>query len=57
LVEKREEEVFVRDFLLVQLRGQILGSLERFLHFLRELVDAHETTYKTTTGPQFGKCA
>jgi len=27
--------------------------LERFLHFLRELVDAHVTTYKTTTRPQF----
>src|SRR6476661_4877240 len=34
LGEEREEEMFVRDFLLVQRCRRILRSLEGFLHFL-----------------------
>ena len=41
LVEQREEEMLVRDLLLIELRGDILRGLDRLLHFLRELVDAH----------------
>lgn len=41
LGEEREEEMFVRDFLLIQRCRCILRSLEGFLHFLGELVDAH----------------
>jgi hypothetical protein len=33
--------VFVRDFLMIVLRCQILRSLERFLHLLRKTINAH----------------
>ena len=41
LGEQREEKMLVRDLLLIELRRDILRGLERLLHFLRELVDAH----------------
>jgi hypothetical protein len=33
--------MFVGDFLMIELRRDILRRLERFLHFLREPVDPH----------------
>ena len=32
---------FVGDFLMIELRSDILRSLERLLHLLGELIDAH----------------
>src|SRR2546429_6281566 len=33
--------MFVRNFLMVRLRSEVLRRLERFLHLLGELVDPH----------------
>jgi hypothetical protein len=33
--------MFVRDFLLIELRRHILRRLQRLLHFLREFIDSH----------------
>jgi hypothetical protein len=41
LVQKRGEKMFVGNFLIIGLRSQILRRLQRLLHFLGELVDAH----------------
>jgi len=49
LIEQREEEMFVRDLLLPSLRRDVLRSLDRFLHFLGELVDAHSAAYEART--------
>ena len=41
LIEKRQKEMLIRDFLLVGLRSEVLRPLERFLHLLGEFVDPH----------------
>ena len=41
LVEKRGKKMFVGNFLIIGLRSKILRRLQGFLHFLRELIDAH----------------
>jgi hypothetical protein len=41
LVEQRQEEMLVGDFLMVRLRSEVLRRLQGFLHFLSELVDPH----------------
>ena len=41
LVQKSRKKMFVRDFGIVQLRGEILRRLQGFLHFLRVSIDAH----------------
>jgi hypothetical protein len=41
LIEQRREKMLIRNFLVIGLRSEILRSLERLLHFLRELIDAH----------------
>jgi hypothetical protein len=41
LIQKSRKKMFVRDFGIVQLRGEILRRLQRLLHFLRVSVDAH----------------
>jgi hypothetical protein len=33
--------MFIRNFLMIKLRGNILRRLERLLHFLGKPVDAH----------------
>jgi hypothetical protein len=33
--------MLIRNFLVIGLRSEILRRLERLLHFLRELIDAH----------------
>jgi hypothetical protein len=43
LVEERRQKMLVRDFLMIKLRSDVLRGLERFLHFLGELVDAHNS--------------
>src|SRR2546423_11654611 len=44
LIEQREEKMFVRDLLLIEFRGDVLRSLERLLHFLREFIYSHTAT-------------
>jgi hypothetical protein len=41
LIEQRRQEMLVADFLMIELRSDILRRLERFLHLLGELVDPH----------------
>ena len=41
LIEKHGKKMLVSDFLVIGLRSEILRRLQRFLHLLRELVDAH----------------
>src|SRR6266403_6383562 len=41
LVEESGQEMLVRDFLMIELRSDILGGLERLLHSLGEPVNAH----------------
>jgi hypothetical protein len=41
LIEKRGKKMLIRDFLVIGLRSKVLRRLQCFLHFLRELVDAH----------------
>jgi len=41
LIEQRQQEMFVGDFLMVRLRSEVLRRLERFLHLLGELIDPH----------------
>src|SRR6266699_3333369 len=41
LLQKSGKKMLVGDFLIISLESQILRGLKRFLHLLRELVDAH----------------
>ena len=41
LVEQREQEMLVRDFLLIELRSDILRRLQRFLHLLGKFIRSH----------------
>jgi len=41
LIEKRGKKVLIRNLLMIELRSDILRRLQRLLHLLRELVDAH----------------
>ena len=41
LVQKSGKKMLVGDFLMISLRSQVLCRLQRLLHLLRELVDAH----------------
>ena len=43
LIEKRGKKMLIRNFLMIQLRSEILRRLQRLLHFLRELVDPHSS--------------
>src|SRR4029077_10545599 len=44
LVEESRQKMLVTDFLMIKLRSDVLRGLERFLHFLGELVDAHPSS-------------
>ena len=44
LVEEREQEMLVRDFLLIELRRDILRRLQRFLHLLRKFIRSHTSS-------------
>jgi hypothetical protein len=41
LIEKHGKKMLISDLLVIGLRSKILCRLQRFLHFLRELVDPH----------------
>src|SRR6266567_5529755 len=41
LIEQGRKKMLIRDFLVIGLRSEILRCLERLLHLLRELIDAH----------------
>ena len=41
LIEKRRKKMFIRNLLMIELRSDILRSLQRLLHLLCEPVDAH----------------
>src|SRR6202011_3211648 len=41
LIEKSRQKMFVGNFLMIELRSDILRRLQRLLHLLGELVDAH----------------
>ena len=41
LIEEREKEMFIRDFLLIQLRRCVLRGLKGLLHFLGKFFDPH----------------
>jgi len=41
LIEESQQEMLVRDFLLIELRGKILCRLQGFLHFLGKLIRSH----------------
>jgi hypothetical protein len=41
LVKEREQEMFIRQFLMVRVRRQVLRGLQRLLHLLREFLDPH----------------
>jgi len=41
LIQKSRKKMLVRDFGIVQLRGEILRCLQPLLHFLGVSVDAH----------------
>ena len=41
LVEKREQEMLVRNLLLIELRRDILRCLQRLLHLLSKLIRSH----------------
>src|SRR6266700_1523831 len=41
LIEQGRKKMLIRNFLVIGLRSEILRRLERLLHFLRELIDAH----------------
>ena len=41
LIEQSGQKMFVRDFLMIELRSDILRGLQRFLHLLRKFIDAH----------------
>ena len=56
LVEEGEKEMLIRDLLLARFRGDILRSLHRLLHFLRELIDTHVLTYESLSRSQSGAC-
>ena len=43
LIEQRQKEMFVGNFLMVRLRSEVLRCLERLLHLLGELVDPHDS--------------
>src|SRR5262249_5519472 len=47
LVQKSGKKMFIRDFGVVQLRGEVLRGLHGLLHFLRVSVDAHRSKYQT----------
>ena len=42
LIKESRKKMLVRDFLVIELRSEILRRLQRFLHFLREFVHAHK---------------
>ncbi len=54
LVEQRDQEMFVRDFLLIMLRGNVLRRLQRFLHLLSEFVRSHVRCSDRTVAPANG---
>src|SRR5437588_5753425 len=41
LIEQRGQKMLVGDFLMIELRSDILRRLQRFLHLLRKFIDAH----------------
>jgi len=41
LIQKSGQKMLVGNFRMVSLRSQVLRALQRFLHLLREFVDAH----------------
>jgi hypothetical protein len=41
LVQQRHQEMFVTNFLVVVLAGNVLRRLQRFLHLLGKLIDSH----------------
>src|SRR5260370_28258167 len=44
LIEQGGKKMLIRNFLVIGLRSEILRRLERLLHFLRELIDAHASS-------------
>ena len=52
LVEERGQKMLVADFLMIKLRSDVLRGLERFLHLLGELVDAHNSQSTIGSGEQ-----
>ncbi len=40
--------MLVRDFLLIELRSDILRRLQRFLHLLRKFIRSHVSDYLRT---------
>src|SRR6266446_4050944 len=55
LIEKRGQEMLVGNFLMIELRSDILRRLQRLLHLLRELIDAHESKIVNVTGSAIGR--
>ncbi len=51
LVEQRDQEMFVRDFLLIVLRRNVLRRLQRLLHFLGKFVRSHVRCSNRTVAP------
>src|SRR5216110_254459 len=49
LIEKHGKKMLISDLLVIGLRSEILRSLQCFLHFLHELVDAN--TFKIMNAP------
>src|SRR5207302_1578161 len=51
LIEKRRQEMLVGNFLMIELRSDVLRRLQRFLHLLSELIDTHNFKIVNATAP------
>ena len=47
VIKEREQEMFIRQFLMVRIRGQVLRRLQALLHFLGEALNPHTSKYRT----------